>query len=103
MVEESQVRKYLKILDIHKPMGPNGMHPRVQSELADLSVRPFLIIFKQSWQLEGVDEDWKKANVTPIIKKVKEEDPEVYRPVNLTSIPRKVREQLMDSSRGSHA
>ncbi|GAB0208805.1 mitochondrial enolase superfamily member 1 [Grus japonensis] len=39
--------------------------------------------------------DWRKANVTPVFKKGKKEDPGNYRPVSLTSIPGKVMEQLI--------
>jgi len=42
-----------------------------------------------------VPEDWRKANVTPVFKKGKKGDPGNYRPVNLTSIPGKVMEQLI--------
>jgi len=42
-----------------------------------------------------VPEDWRKANVTPVFKKGKKEDPGNYRPVSLTSIPGKVMEQLI--------
>ena len=40
-------------------------------------------------------EDWRKANVTPVFKKGKREDPGNYRPVSLTSVPGKVMEQLI--------
>ena len=49
MVEEDQVREYLSSLDIHKSMGPDGMHPQVLRELADVIVRPLSTILDQSW------------------------------------------------------
>jgi len=42
-----------------------------------------------------VPKDWRKANVTPVFKKGKKEDPGNYRPVSLTSIPGKVMKQLI--------
>ncbi|TRZ20587.1 hypothetical protein HGM15179_006554 [Zosterops borbonicus] len=36
------------------------------------------------WRRPQVPEEWRKINVTPIFKKSKKEDPENYRPVNLT-------------------
>ncbi|GAB0205687.1 mitochondrial enolase superfamily member 1 [Grus japonensis] len=76
-------------------MGPNGMHPRVLRELADVIVRPLSIIFERSWRTGEVPEDWRKASVTLVFKKGKKEDPGNYRPVSLTSIPGKVMEQLI--------
>ncbi|KAJ7408521.1 rna-directed dna polymerase from mobile element jockey-like [Pitangus sulphuratus] len=49
----------------------------------------------KSWRSGEVIEDWKKANVTLVFKKGKKEDPGNYQPVSLTSIPRKVMEQLI--------
>ncbi|PKU39623.1 rna-directed dna polymerase from mobile element jockey-like [Limosa lapponica baueri] len=46
--------------------------------------------------------DWRVANVTPIYKKGKKEDPGNYRPVSLTSIPGKVMEQVILSAIKTH-
>ena len=43
----------------------------------------------------GVPEDWRIANVTLVFKKGEKEDPGNYRPINLTSVPGKVMEQLI--------
>ncbi|GAB0186537.1 mitochondrial enolase superfamily member 1 [Grus japonensis] len=56
---------------------------------------PLSIIFGRSWRAGEVPGDWRKANVTPVFKKGKKEDPGNYRPVSLFSIPGKVMEQLI--------
>ncbi|KFV86063.1 hypothetical protein N308_15375, partial [Struthio camelus australis] len=95
LVEEDRVRDLLSKLDIHKSMGPDGMHPRVLRQLAHVIARPLSIILERSWRSGEVPEDWKKANVTPVCKKGKKEEPGNYRPVSLTSILGKVMEQLL--------
>ena len=92
MVEEGWVRNHLGKLDAHKSMGPEGMHPQVLRELADVLAEPLSIILERSWRTGEVPEDWRTANVTPTFKKGKKEDLGNYRPVSLTSIPRKVME-----------
>ncbi|NXT06727.1 RTJK polymerase, partial [Prunella fulvescens] len=94
-VDEDWVREQLSNLDIHKSMGPDRMHPRVLRELAEVIAGPLSIIFAKSWETGEVPEDWRKANVTPVFKKGKKEDPGNYRPVSLTSIPGKVMEHLI--------
>ncbi|PKU37685.1 rna-directed dna polymerase from mobile element jockey- hypothetical protein [Limosa lapponica baueri] len=55
----------------------------------------FSIIFERSWRTGEVPEDWRKANVIPVFKKDKKEDPGNYRLVSLTSIPGKMMERLI--------
>ncbi|KAK4816118.1 LOW QUALITY PROTEIN: hypothetical protein QYF61_011354 [Mycteria americana] len=64
-------------------------------ELADVIVRPLLVIFDQSWGLGEVPRYWRKANVTCIFKKGKKEDPGNYRLVSLTYIHGKLMEELI--------
>ncbi|GAB0179750.1 mitochondrial enolase superfamily member 1 [Grus japonensis] len=93
LVKEDWVREHLGKLNIHKSMGPDGMHPRVLKELADVIARLLSIIFERSWRTGEVPEDWRKASVTLVFKKGKKEDLGNYRPVSLTSIPGKMMEQ----------
>ncbi|PKU43345.1 hypothetical protein llap_6347 [Limosa lapponica baueri] len=92
LVQEDQVKELLSELDTHKSMGPDGMHPRALRELAEVIAELLSIIFKRSWRTGKVPEDWRKANVIPVFKKGKKEDPGNYRPVSLTSIPGKMME-----------
>lgn len=68
-------------------MGPDGMHPEVMRDLADVIVMPLSTIFEQSWQLGEAPKDQQKTNVTSTFKQGKKEDPENYRPVRLASEP----------------
>ncbi|GAB0199179.1 mitochondrial enolase superfamily member 1 [Grus japonensis] len=69
------VRDLLLHLDAYKSMGPDGIHPRVLRELAEVIVRPLSIIFQWSWESGEVPVDWKLANIVPIFKKGEKEDP----------------------------
>ncbi|CAM5140014.1 unnamed protein product [Natator depressus] len=97
-VEIEVVRDYLEKLDVHKSMGPDELHPRVLKELAAVIAEPLAIIFENSWRTGEVPDDWKKANVVPIFKKGKKENPGNYRPVSLTSVPGKIMEQVLKES-----
>ncbi|KAK4818427.1 hypothetical protein QYF61_012961 [Mycteria americana] len=88
------VSDLLHHLDTHKSMGLDGIHPRVLRELAEVLTRPLAIIFQQSWLPGEVPVAWRLANVTPIYKKGKKEDPGNYRPVSLTSVLGKTMERI---------
>ncbi|CAM4531860.1 unnamed protein product, partial [Lepidochelys olivacea] len=97
-VKEEVVGDYLEKLDAHKSMGPDVLHPRVLKELADVIAEPLAIIFENSWRSGEVPEDWKKANVVPIFKTGKKDDPGSYRPVSLISVPGKIMEHVLKES-----
>ena len=67
--------------------GPQWNAPMSAEGPGDVTAEPLSIVFERSWR--------RKANVTPILKKGKKEDPGNYRPVRLSSIPGKVMEQLI--------
>ncbi|KAF4798796.1 RNA-directed DNA polymerase from mobile element jockey-like protein [Turdus rufiventris] len=95
VIQEEAVGELLSCLDVHKSMGPDGIHPRVMRELADELAKLLSIIYEQSWLTGEVPDDWKLANVMPIHKKGRKENPGNYRPVSLTSVPGKVIKQFI--------
>jgi len=89
LVEEDCVRDHLRKLHTHKSMGPNGMHPRVLRELADVIAEPLSITFERSWRTG------EKPMSLQSSKRARRRTQESYRPVSLTSIPGKVMERLI--------
>ena len=53
------------------------------------------IICEKSWRTGEMPEDWRIASVTPVFQKCKKADLGNYRLLSLTSIPRKMMEQLV--------
>ncbi|GAB0199241.1 hypothetical protein GRJ2_002389500 [Grus japonensis] len=102
-IQGEMVSDLLHHLDTHKSMGPDGIHPRVLRELAEVLTKPLSIIYQQSWLTKEVPVDWRLANMTPICKKGWKEDPGNYRPVSLTSVPGKIMEQIILSAIIWHA
>ncbi|KAK4815363.1 hypothetical protein QYF61_001351 [Mycteria americana] len=102
IIQGEMVSDLLHHLDTHKSMGPDEIHLRVLKELADVFTKLLSIIYQQSWLTGEVPADWRLANVTPIYKKGRKEDPGNYRPVSLTSVPGKLMEQIILSAITRH-
>ncbi|KAK4831141.1 LOW QUALITY PROTEIN: hypothetical protein QYF61_015444 [Mycteria americana] len=94
-VDAEIVRDQLYQLNVHKSMGPDGIHPRVLKEQADVMEGLLSIIYQRSWETGEIPADWKPANVIPICKKGVREDPGNHRPVSLTSFPGKMMEKII--------
>ncbi|KAK4818855.1 hypothetical protein QYF61_020074 [Mycteria americana] len=102
IIQGEMVSDLLHHLDTHKSMGPDEVHPRVLKELAEVLTKLLSIIYQQSWLTGEVPADWRLANVTPIFKKGRKEDPGNYRPVSLTSVLGKLMEQIILSAITRH-
>ena len=94
-ITADQVKKRLSGLKAGKAPGPDGITPYLLSELSDTLALPITRIFKKSLQEGKIPEDWRKARVTPIFKKVNRLSANNYRPVSLTCVLCKVMEALL--------
>ena len=94
-VTEDDVRKELLKMDPSKAPGPDGIQPRLLSELAEELSEPLAIIFNASLSCGVVPVAWKKADITPIFKKGAKSDPSNYRPVSLTCVASKILEKFV--------
>ena len=82
-VTEEDIKCALKSLNVNKSKGPDGIHPRVLKELADQIASPLCKIFNRSIKEGKIPDMWREAEVRPIFKKGKKNDPGNYRPVSL--------------------
>lgn len=67
-----------------------------------MSVRPLSTGFERPWQLGEVLENWRRANVSPFLKRGRKEGPGNYRPVSLNLFLAKVMEQLILATTTRH-
>ena len=76
----------LKRLKEDKACGPDGIHPKLLKECAEIIAIPLYQIFSRSLESGVVPADWKLANVSPIHKKGSRAVANNNRPVSLTCL-----------------
>ena len=96
------VEKLLLGLKIHKAAGPDGITPRVLKRLATTLAPILCQIFRLSYEMGEIPEDWREANVVPIYKKGNRSAPVNYRPISLTCICCKLMEHVLASNIMKH-
>ena len=91
----SNIKSKIDELDIHKPAGPDGIHPRIIKSCPQSFAVCFSFIFNSSLATGLVPDAWKRAHITPIFKKGPRTNPSNYRPISLTALPCKIMDRLL--------
>ena len=94
-VEQCEILDLLKGLDVRKAMGPDGVNGWILKECADQLVKPIYEMVMHSLISGELPIEWKSANIIPIYKGGRKEDPLNYRPISLTSILCKICEHVI--------
>ena len=92
---EAMVKKKLDGLNPNKSAGPDGLHPRVLSELSEVISKPLATIMQKSLTEEQLPQSWKDAHISPVFKKGSKSQMSNYRPISLTSVVCKQMEAII--------
>lgn len=99
---ENEVLNCIDKLKISKSPGPDTISPRVLKEAKNEFAKPLTSLFNNSLQSGIIPDEWKLANVTPILKKGSKSLPSNYRPISLTSVVCKMLETLIRDKLVNH-
>ena len=94
-ITEAMVKKKLGGLNPNKSAGPDGLHPRVLSELSEVISKPLATIMQKSLTEEQLPQSWKDVHISPVFKKGSKSQRSNYRPISLTSVVFKQMEAII--------
>ena len=92
-IPKDEITKIIRSLDPNKAHGHDGISIRMLKLRASSKSKPLFLFFKHSLENECFPNEWKKANIVPIHKKVNKQLIKNYRPVSLLPICGKIFEK----------
>ena len=95
IVKKIEILKLMEELEEGKAMGPDGVSGIILKACREELLVPLFDIIKFSIASGTVPVEWKRAEVVPIYKNGKKEEPLNYRPVSLTSVVSKMCERVI--------
>ena len=101
-IKTEKINKKLSALNTNKSCGPDDLHPKLLSELADIISEPLSILLNLSLMTGVIPEEWKLAKVVPVFKKGSKSLPGNYRPISLTCVLCRVMESFLKDSIMEH-
>ena len=94
--------KQLQKLKPNKAAGPDQISPWVLKTFDPQCAQVLPVIFTQSYVSGILPEGWKKALVSPVLKKEDKSLPNNYRPISLTCISCKITDHVLCSHLSKH-
>jgi len=94
-VYKREIYELLGNLEEEKAMGPDEVSGSILKLCKEELVDPIYDIIKCSLERGRVPKEWKRADIVPIYKSGRKEEPLNYRPVSLTSVLCKICEKLI--------
>ncbi len=88
-ITESKTQRVLEALNSNKGAGPDGLLPKALKTLS-LCISPTLSHIFNLLQTSQIPDEWRHAIVTPVAKALRTTDPNLFRPISLTSAVCKV-------------
>ena len=102
IITEQGVNKLLRALKSGKASGVDNLPTRSLKECANSISQVLTFIFNQMLNNRILPDDWKSANIIPLFKKGRNDLPENYRPLSLTSMISKTMGQIVYSHIVNH-
>ena len=101
-IQVKEVEKKLKSLNTNKSSGPDEIHPKLISELAEILSKPLTILLNSSIRSGKIPKEWKTAIISAVFKKGSRSMASNYRPISLTCVLCRIMESFLKDAIMDH-